>query len=222
MESPRQSSSSSSQSITESGLFARVILGAVALLSLILLMIWCWPRSIQGSGGVPIPGEIIISTPQFFQGDKRWGDDFLGLTPGTLAAEGCAVSSVSMVLSSYGMDVDPGRLNKFLTENNGYEGSAWLRWESAALFMPGLVEKAYEDLPSYARIDWNLLSGNPVIVRVRLPDGITHFVVIVGKRGFDYLIRDPASSLQKDYGMVYPFRLLGVPMEALRYYRRLR
>jgi hypothetical protein len=123
-----------------------------------------------------------------------------------------------MVLSHYGMDLDPRRLNRFLRENNGYEGRGWLRWESAAEFTPGLVEKAYEDLPSYALIDWNLLRGNPVIIRIRRPDGITHFVVIVGKRGFDYLIRDPAGS---GGGRIYPIKELGVPVEALRYYRRL-
>ena len=122
-----------------------------------------------------------------------------------------------MVLSHYGMDLDPQRLNRHLRENNGYEGRGWLRWESAAEFTPGLVEKAYEDLPSYALIDWNLLRGNPVIIRIRRPDGITHFVVIVGKRGIDYLIRDPAGS---GGGRIYPLKELGVPVEALRYYRR--
>jgi hypothetical protein len=222
MESFVQSSSSSGQSIDESPRFARVILGGSLALVFILLLLWCWPRTITGSGGIPIPGKIVLSVPQFFQGDDHWGRDHLGNTSGTLGAEGCAVASASMVLSHYGIDVDPGRLNKFLTENNGYEGRAWLRWEGAALFSPGLVEKAYEDLPSYARIDWNLLHGNPVIVRVRLADGITHFVVIVGKQGLDYLIRDPAGRGCEDAGRIYPFRCLGVPIEALRYYRRIR
>ena len=61
-----------------------------------------------------------------------------------------------------------------------------------------------------------------MIVRVRLPNGITHFVVIVGKRGIDYLIRDPAGMGREDAGRVYPFRCLSVPIEALRYYRRIR
>lgn len=129
-----------------------------------------------------------------------------------------------MVLSHYGMDVDPRRLNRFLTQNKGYEGRGWLRWESAAEFSPGMVEKAYEDLPSHALIDWNLLRGNPVIVRIRRVDGITHFVVIVGKRGFDYLIRDPAGYQVNEVNgasreSVYEFKRLGVPIEALRYYR---
>jgi hypothetical protein len=43
----------------------------------------------------------------------------------------------------------------------------------------------------------NLSRGNPVIVRVRLPSGITHFVVVAGKDGFDYLIADPGADSAK-------------------------
>ena len=165
-----------------------------------------------------MPGEILIGVGQFFQGDPRWREVTLADTPGTLGGEGCAVASAAMVLSHYGMDVDPARLNRFLKDHSGYEGHGWIRWESASEFCPGIVEKDYEDAPSYFLIDRNLLRGTPSIVRIRRPDGITHFVVIVGKRGFDYLIRDPAGL---GGGRVYPFRELGVPIEALRYYRRL-
>lgn len=123
-----------------------------------------------------------------------------------------------MVLSHYGMQVTPPELNKFLRGHDGYEGGGWIKWESAAGFLPGLVEKAYEGVPSHLLIDWNLLNGNPVIVRGRRSDGITHFVVIVGKRWRDYLIRDPAGS---SGGVVHPLSELGIPAEALRYYRRL-
>lgn len=186
--------------------------------SVILFAAWLWKMPLSGLGGLPIPGELVIDMPQFFQGDPNWGDDHLGETTGTLASQGCAVSSASMVLGFYGMNIDPKRLNHFLIDHNGYEGQAWLKWESAAEYSPQLVDKAYEDLPSYALIDWNLLHGNPVIVRIRRLDGITHFVVIVGKRGFDYLIRDPSRT---GGGKVYPLADLGVPVEALRYYRRL-
>ena len=207
--------------INQSGSSAKGILTVSVALLLVVISgaaLWCWPRPISPSGGLPIPGEIVISVPQFLQGDPQWGNDQLGNTPGSMRGEGCAVTSAAMVLSHYGMDVDPGRLNVFLKQHNGYEGQAWLKWESAAEYSPDLVEKNYEALPSYGRIDWNLLHGNPVIVRLRLLSGITHFVVIVGKRGFDYLIRDPSSHGE---GKISPLKELGVPIEALRYYRRL-
>jgi hypothetical protein len=196
----------------------RGIAAVFLLLFLILLTLWFWRHPLSPRGGLPFPVERLINVPQFFQADPNWSRDSLGDSPGTLGGEGCAVTSAAMVLQFYGMDLNPGRLNRFLKLSEGYEGRGWIRWEVAALFSPGVVEKAYEDLPSYALIDWNLLKRNPVIVRLRLPDGITHFVVIVGKRGVDYLIRDPAG---RGGGAVYPLADLGVPIEALRFYRRL-
>jgi hypothetical protein len=70
-------------------------------------------------------------------------------------------------------------------------------------------------LASYQLIDSNLAHGNPVIVRVRLPNGVTHFVVIAGKDGFDYLVRDPGAGSAKG---LYPLRELGSDIEALRFY----
>jgi hypothetical protein len=52
-----------------------------------------------------------------------------------------------------------------------------------------------------------------------LPSGITHFVVIIGKTGFDYLVQDPASGGESG---VYPLRKLAHEIEALRFYERIR
>ena len=48
---------------------------------------------------------------------------------------------------------------------------------------------------------------------------MTHFVVVMGKQGFDYLIRDSSrNGLTKG---VYPLKDLGRQIEALRYYEKL-
>ena len=77
------------------------------------------------------------------------------------------------------------------------------------------IRHTYEDLASYQLIDSNLAGRNPVIVRVRLPSSVTHFVVIAGKDGFDYLVRDPGDGSAKG---LYPLRELGSNIEALRFY----
>jgi hypothetical protein len=173
---------------------------------------------VAASGGLYFPGEKIIDVPQFFQDDPRWARDSLGPTDSTLGAEGCAVASAAMVLASYGADLDPGRLNAYVHQIGGYTPRGWLYWEAAAAFPPVLARHAYEADPSHYLIDRNLLAGNPVIVRVRYPSGVTHFVVIVGKRGFDYLIRDPGAGGARG---VYPLVDFGRPIEALRFYERL-
>lgn len=182
---------------------------------------WLARRPIPSSGGLYFPGRTIIPVPQFSQGDPRWGEDLLGPTQATLAGEGCAVASAAMVLSSYGIDTDPGRLNAFVTAvPGGYTPEGWIYWEKAAEVDEAFTAKLlphYEDLPSYALIDNNLLSGNPVIIRMRMPSGMNHFVVICGKEGYDYLIRDPGAGGGQG---VYPLRDLTARIEALRFYKK--
>ena len=193
------------------------LLGACVIVGFALY--WGWARrDLASQGGIYWPGRLEIAVPSFAQGDPRWALDPLGPTEATLHAEGCAVTSAAMVLASYGIDTDPGRLNRFLASHEGFTPQGWLYWEKAAEFKPGICEKAYEDDPSYARIDTNLLRGNPVVVRIRFPGGMTHFVVIAGKEGFQYLIRDPGAGAARG---LYPLSEIASPIEALRYFRRL-
>ena len=182
------------------------------------LALWLCPRkSLPSRGGLYFPGRWLLPVPAFAQGDPRWARDPLGPTSATLHGEGCAVTSAAMVLASYGIATDPGRLNRFLTRNGGFTPQGWLCWEKAAECQPGRCEKAYEDDASFARIDANLLRGNPVIVRIRFPNGVTHFVVVAGKEGLDYLIRDPGAGAARG---LYPLAQLASRIEALRYYRK--
>lgn len=200
----------------------RLMMFFLILLLLITLAAW-WVASwmgkkpLSGSGGLYFPQRLVLDVPHFSQSDPRWANDMLGPTRETLAQSGCAVASAAMVLASYGADVDPGRLNRHVQSVNGYTPEGWLYWEAAATYAPDLTEKLYEDAPSYYLIDRNLLAGNPVIVRLRYPSGITHFVVIVGKQGFDYLIQDPG---RKGEQGIYPLKDFGSPVEALRFYRK--
>jgi hypothetical protein len=173
-------------------------------------------RVIASSGGIYFVRSVSLAVPPFRQGDPRWHADPLGNTPDSLGAVGCAVTSAAMVLKWYGVDTDPQRLNAYLTAHGGYEGNCYLIWERAAKLGQGAVKKVYEDLPSYWRIDRELMKGNPVIVRIHLPGGGTHFVVIAGKHGFDYLILDPGAGWSKG---LYPLREITKRIDGLRYYR---
>jgi len=176
-----------------------------------------WKHQIGTSGGLYFVHRVEIPVPVFQQDDPRWTFDLLGPTYDTVGEVGCAITSAAMVLASYGVDTDPKRLNEYLSTHGGYTPEGWVYWEKAAEVAPeGQVEKAYEDLPSYSLIDQNLLNGNPVIVRLKLRNGDTHFVVLVGKDGWDYLTQDPAHGFSAG---VYPLKKLTDHIEALRFYR---
>lgn len=208
----------------------RIFLNGVAVLVVAALaagafVAWRWADAwtatsspLAPRGGLYFPTTILNDVPHYAQADGRWGRNRLAGGPSTLAGEGCAVASAAMVLASYGADLDPGRLNKFLQSNGGFTGNGWLYWEKAAEFPPGVAEHIYEADASHFLIDWNLLRGNPVIVRLRYPNGITHFVVIVGKQGHEYLIRDPGGRYKDGLYFLSEF---GSPIEALRFYRKL-
>jgi len=196
-----------------------VWLGALAIVALLWFAVpafFKWPHTISSWGGRYFIHRTVIPVPAFQQNDPRWSLDLLGNSIDTLGQSGCAVSSAAMVLSSYGIDTDPQRLNVYLTGHGGYVGEGLLVWEKASELGAGWVRKGYEDAPSYALIDQNLLEGNPVIVRLTLRNGTTHFVVVVGKEGWDYIIRDPARP--PAYG-IYPLRNLTPRIEALRFYK---
>jgi hypothetical protein len=186
---------------------------------------WRWAEAwtatatpLTPEGGLYFPTSVLNDVPHFAQADQRWGQSRLAGGSTTLGAEGCAVASAAMVLASYGAEVDPGTLNQFLRGNGGFTRQGWLYWEKAAEFPDASAEHIYEADASHFLIDWNLLRGNPVIVRLRYPNGITHFVVIVGKQGYEYLIRDPGGRYQDGLYFLSEF---GSPIEALRFYRQL-
>ena len=181
---------------------------------------WNWKRPLSARGGRYFFHRVELPVPSFRQPDERWSDDPLGGVPdnGTLGGQGCAVAAAAMVFKFYGIETDPQQLNWFLTAVDGYTDRGWLYWDRAAWLAPDRVRHVYEDLPSYQLIDSNLAHGNPVIVRVRLTNGITHFVVVAGKDGFDYLVRDPGGGAAKGF---YPLRQLNSDIEGLRFYQPL-
>ena len=197
----------------------------VAIAGVVLVAIVCaaliWglvaKKVISSSGGIYFVRSVALKVPAFRQADPKWHHDPLGDTTDTLGQAGCALTSAAMVLKWYGVDTDPKRLNAYLTDHHGYVGSGYIIWEKAANLDSFGLKKAYEDLPSYWRIDRQLMKGNPVIVRIHFPGGGMHFVVIAGKRGFDYLIMDPGAGWNKG---LYPLREITPRIDGLRYYRR--
>ena len=181
---------------------------------------WMSKRPLPMSGGLYFPVAVEIPGPHFLQGNSRWGGDLLAQTSDSLADVGCAVASAAMVLASRGFDTDPGRLNAFLQKTEGgYTPEGWIYWEKAAEAdreRVGTLLPHYEDAPSHFLIDWNLLRGNPVIARVRYPSGITHSMVICGKRGFEYIVRDPGEGGRAGLTLLSEFP---PPVEALRFYQ---
>src|SRR5215212_6345281 len=133
------------------------------------------------------------------QQDPKWKTDILGFgdPSDTVGYVGCALTSVAMLLSGHGYPETPKSLNQKLKNVNGFV-SAGIRWGAVSQVYPNVTLKAYipcstSDAP-LAQINAAIAAGQPAIVQVDSSpaDGIqTHWVVVYGKKGDDYLMLDP-------------------------------
>lgn len=131
------------------------------------------------------------------QNDPKWGSDPLGFGTTTLLQEGCAVSSVAMLLSGYGYNETPGNLNKRLKANQGFVGSG-IVWQKIGQLYPqvrlvNVVRCEGTDAP-LGEINKYLDRGLPVVVGVDTSpvDGFqSHYVLLFAREGNDYRMLDP-------------------------------
>ncbi len=129
------------------------------------------------------------------QNDPRWKDsEYEG--PGiknTIGGEGCALTSLAMLLRHYGVDVDVLSLNEWMTENGGFNQKEWVIWEAIKKYPSANITYVSNDatnIQDFTTLDLYLEKGYPVILRVR--EG-SHFVLAIGKTGDTYTIYDPGS-----------------------------
>ena len=153
-------------------------------------------------------------TPHYRQRDARWEKETLGGLGESLARVGCTVCSLAMALDYHGVKLTPKELNAFLKTNDGYTARGWLRWDAVAKVSRGQVTMDYLGRPGFEVIDRALKNHQPVIAKVLINGIIPHWVLIVGKEGTDYLMRDPLGDEQtigrvSDYGSkLYAVRIL--------------
>ena len=133
------------------------------------------------------------------QQDSKWKSDILGFgdPSDTIGYVGCALTSVAMLLSGHGYPETPKTLNQKLKNVQGFV-SAGIRWGAVSQVYPNVTLKAFipcstSDAP-LAQIDAAIAAGQPAIVQVdhsNAPGIQTHWVVLYGKKGDDYLMLDP-------------------------------
>jgi hypothetical protein len=153
---------------------------------------------IRGAAATPelesLPGGNAPVAPIYLQRDPRWGRQSIGGSGESIADVGCALCCVSMGLAHLGIDLKPDELNTRLKKNDGYTERGWLKWETVSEITGNIVMVIEPEQPSFELIDTALRRGQPVVAKVMLPREIFHWVLIVGKREGEYLVKDPLGS----------------------------
>lgn len=145
-------------------------------------------KSFRISTGTNVVGAGSLGTGEggwyYSQRDERWAGMRMGNSGESVLDVGCFISSLAMVLKSYGHDIAP----VYFASNPQYflPGSAWAY--SPANFngsWPG--GSTYHEIPN-SEIDGYLDRGIPVITSVR---GQSHYVVLKKKVDGEYIMNDP-------------------------------
>ncbi|GLQ24444.1 hypothetical protein GCM10007853_23180 [Algimonas ampicilliniresistens] len=151
----------------------------------------------QSSGSPFLTDRAIYS-----QKDPRWGQDKLGPSNGSLAKEGCVVTSVAMAMTNLGYEIDPGELNRRLMETGNYTPRGWLIWNGVSEVSGGKVRAQFYDTVSEPLIQSCLAKGDYPMVRFFLPNGRAHWAMILGRTDKGYMMRDPLRVSRKP--LIFP------------------
>ncbi len=132
--------------------------------------------------------------PIYHQRDKRWKDHPLG-TKSTIGANGCLITCVSMVCNYFGQASNPYQLNKWLTENNGYESGNLFVWTALERLYPDMKFDGFVYTPTEQRIVEYINHGQLPIIYVDFkpstPEAEMHWVLGVGIENGHAVIADP-------------------------------
>lgn len=140
-----------------------------------------------------------LNIPPLSQKDSRWGRKRLGTSTVTISNYGCLLTCHSMMLIYYGHEEClPDVLNELYKTKKVFDQGNLINFYAAAnCFEDITVDEHYNcyDVPcDLSKIDKYLAEKKPVIALVDFSPktGIqTHFVLIIGHEGNDYLINDP-------------------------------
>jgi len=174
------------------------IAGLLAILAVFFLRSRGWnSNAIACRGGEAFQQFPFIETPVYFQRDKAWEADRIGGTGETLGRVGCTVCCLAMGLAPFGIRKTPGELNEWLKKHEGYSPRGWLRWETVSKLTAGKVYVDFRAPLKHETIDAALKARRPVLAKVFINRVITHWVLVVGKEGTEYVVKDPLGDGRK-------------------------
>lgn len=142
----------------------------------------------QGGRSFKLPP---LAGPHYRQNDPLWAGETIGGLGESMARAGCAVCGLAMALDIYGARMNPKELNDALKACDGYNPRGWLRWNAVEKVSGGKAVIDSLARPDYALIDRAVDNRQAVLAKVYINGLIPHWVLIAGKDGQEYLIRDP-------------------------------
>lgn len=78
----------------------------------------------------------MLTVQPFSQRDPKWATEKHGTSGMTIGQTGCTISILATMLVHAGYNIDPSKLNKLLTENQGYASGNLVIWQAIQRLFP--------------------------------------------------------------------------------------
>ena len=151
----------------------------------------------KSESGISLRDSVIYS-----QIDPRWKQDSLGKTSDTMGSDGCLVTATAMALTNLGFQTNPQDLNARLTATDSYTNRGWLIWDGIRRVTEGRAVATFHDEVNADIIDQCMIEGDYPLVQFYLPNGRSHWAMIVRHDQRGYHMRDPLRTSQKP--LIFP------------------
>jgi len=119
-----------------------------------------------------------------------------------MGTDGCLVTATSMALANLGFQTNPSDLNARLTQADSFTPRGWLIWDGIRKVTGGRAEAQFYDHVSERQIDSCMMSGDYPLVQFYLPNGRSHWAMILKRDARGYHMRDPLRSSKKP--LIFP------------------
>jgi hypothetical protein len=155
-----------------------------------------------------LPSDLVLrDSVAFSQKDPKWASDRLGTTSDTMGRDGCLVTAAAMALTNLGFQTNPKDLNKRLTKTKSYTNRGWLIWDGISRVTDGRATATYYDKVDAETIDACMIRGAYPMVQFYLPNGRSHWAMIVRHDARGYHMRDPLRTSEKP--LIFPAGIKG-------------
>ena len=138
----------------------------------------------------------------YYQKDPRWAKERLGKSGDTLASDGCLVTAASMALANLGFQTNPSDLNKRLTRTNSFTPRGWLIWDGIRKVTGGKAKARFYKTVNEELITECMIDGYYPLVQFYLPNGRSHWAMILHKSKKGFHMRDPLRQSKKP--LIFP------------------
>lgn len=147
-----------------------------------------------------IGDKMLLEIEPLSQVDPQWKSIQLGTSNKTIGSHGCVITSATMMLRHFGINMNPAELNTWLKANGGYHNQNLFVWGVLSKLSPNISFGYRYGYAALDKIDEKLNQGRPVFINVdyypNTPAIDEHWSLVVGKENGSYIINDPKDGRQ--------------------------